>query len=280
MKTKIISIKSIFYVLLLGVVGCSKPVLVKNNDLEKENLKGKVKSIYAVESTIKNKKGKFIFGRKINKKDILCFNEYGLLTYVYNSTLSDKDEFSYEYDFDLENRIKKQIEHHSLLGLDNIESKFYYKKNVTSILKRLNDTIIRKYIDIYKNELLTRRDFFMKDYKTNKFSLHSYTIYLYNKNKQDSITSYYLYSKKRKAFIIEMQDKYLYDSKNNDVVEHEIYDLWYDHDDPANVEVEHRNKIIYKDYLYKYDKHGNWIEKIVTENGALKGYKRKITYYV
>ena len=33
--------KSIFYILLFGVVSCAKPMLVKNNDLEKENLKGK-----------------------------------------------------------------------------------------------------------------------------------------------------------------------------------------------------------------------------------------------
>ena len=29
--------KSIFYILLFGVVSCAKPMLVKNNDLEKEN---------------------------------------------------------------------------------------------------------------------------------------------------------------------------------------------------------------------------------------------------
>ena len=45
--------KSLFYVLLLGVLSCSKPVLVKNNDLEKENLKGNVKSIYTLKYYIK-----------------------------------------------------------------------------------------------------------------------------------------------------------------------------------------------------------------------------------
>jgi len=47
--------KSIFYVLLLGVVSCTKPKLFKNNDLEKENLKGKVKSTYIEERFVKKK---------------------------------------------------------------------------------------------------------------------------------------------------------------------------------------------------------------------------------
>ena len=102
--------KSIFYVLLLGVVSCAKPSLVKNNDLEKENLKGKVKSTYTEERFVKKKNGKPYFHGKIINKRIQCFNEYGLNTYTCDSEPGDKSESRSEYKFDNQNRIKKQIE--------------------------------------------------------------------------------------------------------------------------------------------------------------------------
>ena len=102
--------KSIFYVLLLGVVSCAKPSLVKNNDLEKENLKGKVKSTYTEERFVKKKNGKPYFHGKIINKRIQCFNEYGLNTYTCDSEPGDKSESRSEYKFDNQNRIKKQID--------------------------------------------------------------------------------------------------------------------------------------------------------------------------
>lgn len=273
--------KSIFYVLLIGVVGCSKPVLVNNNDLDKKNLKGNVKSIYTVEQLVKKKNGKFVFQGEVENKYISCFNQYGLITYSLISSNGSKSESRYEYIIDDSNRIKKIIEFESPLG--KVEYDFYYKKNIVSVLMNIeaksNLNLVRKSIKLYANNKLVRENHFLVDKKSKKYKLKNFVTYYYNKNNQDSITNYYSHSKKRNFYIIYFQDKYFYDQKNKNLIKQEIYDLWYHHNDPANVEEEHRSKTIFKDYHYKFDKHGNWIEEIVNENGVLKGYKRKIIYY-
>ena len=274
--------KSIFYVLLVGLVSCSKPSLIKNNDLDKENLKGNVKSTYTIEQLVKKKNGKFVFHGEVVNKQIYCFNQYGLITYSCNSSVGDKSESRYDYIIDNSNRIEKKIDFGSPLG--KTEYDFYYKKNITSELMNIetksNFNLVRKSIKLYDNNKLVRENHFLLDPKSKKYELKNFITYLYNKNNQDSITSYYSHSKKRKSFIIYFQDKYYYDQKNKDLTKQEIYDLWYHHNDPANVEKKHRSKIIYKDYQYKFDKQGNWIEKFVNENGVLKGYKRSIIYQI
>ena len=59
--------RTTYYTLLFILIGCTKPALIKNNDLEKENLKGKVKSTYTEECYIKKKNGKSYKQSKINK---------------------------------------------------------------------------------------------------------------------------------------------------------------------------------------------------------------------
>ena len=271
--------KSIFYVLLLGVVvSCTKPALIKNNDLEKENLKGKVKSTYTEERFVKKKNGKPYFHGKIINKRIQCFNEYGLNTYTCDSEPGDKSESRSEYKFDNQNRIKKQIDAFDYNFL--YEMDYYYSKNCTSILLNVNDRFDRKTIQLYKQNRLVRTNYFIRYKNTHKFSIDTYVTYSYNKHKQDSIITCYKFSKKLNAFVVYSKDKYLYDSKTHELVFLENYGLWYHHEDPANVESKHHEKFIFKDYQYKYDKQGNWIEKIVQVNGVLKGYKRKINYYV
>lgn len=273
--------KTLYYTLLFILIGCTKPALIKNNNLVKENLKGHVKSTYTVERYFKKKNGNFVFHGKIVNKQISCFNQYGLITYSCNSSIGDKSESRYEYIIDDSNRIEKKIDFGSPLG--KIEYYFYYKKNITSVLMNIetksNFKLVRKSIKLYDKNKLVLENQFLVDSKSKKYELKNFVTYLNNKNNQDSIITYYLYSKKRKAFVVYFKDKYFYETKNHNIIKHENYGIWYHDDDPANVEEKHRRKIVYKDYQYKYDKHGNWIEKFVNENGVLKGYKRKINYF-
>lgn len=270
--------KAIFYVLLLGVVSCSKPVLVKNNDLEKENLKGKVKSTYIEERFIKKKHGIYLFHGKIVNKVVNCFNERGMRTYSCSSAPGDKTECRFEYEFDEQNRVKKQTEYMS--DFSPIEMDFYYSNKCTSAILKIDGELVGKTIQLFDKNLLVRTNHFNLDTKSRKYQLGSYTTFSYYNNNQDSIITYLKFSKKRNTYIKYMQDKYWYDSKDSHLSKHENYYLWYHHEDPANIEKRDRSYYIYKDYQYKYDRQGNWIEKIVQENGVLKGYKRKINYYV
>ncbi len=68
--------KSFYYLLFLTLIGCTKPFLIKNNDLDKENLKGKVKSTYTEERFVKKKNGHFYFQKNIQNKEVKCFNPY------------------------------------------------------------------------------------------------------------------------------------------------------------------------------------------------------------
>lgn len=279
MKTKIICMKSIFYVLLFGFVSCTKPALVKNNDLVKENLKGKVKSTYTEERYIKKKNGKPYKQSKRVKKEINFFNQYGLKTYscIFFSGYTYKSKYYAAYKIDNLNRIKSKTEKYPLNS--NIEMDFYYTKNCVSSVIRMDGELVGKRIEFYKNNRLIRTKHFIKNQKTNNYSLNHYITYLYNKRNQDSITSYYQFSKKNKAFVLQIQDKYFYDKNSNALINHKSYFLCDDLIDPANVIAIKRKNYTFKDYRYKYDKVGNWIEKVVLENNVFKIYKRKINYF-
>ena len=188
--------KAIIYVLLFGFVSCTKPALVKNNDLEKENLKGKVKSTYTEERYIKKKNGKPYKQNKSVKKVINFFNQYGLKTYscIFFSGYTYKSKYYAEYKIDNLNRIKSKTEKYPLNS--NMEMDFYYTKNCVSSVVRMDGELVGKRIEFYNNNRLIRTKHFIKNQKTNDYSLNHYITYLYNKRNQDSIISYYQFSKK------------------------------------------------------------------------------------
>ena len=270
--------KSLFYVLLLGVVSCSKPVLVKNNDLEKENLKGNVKSIYTLKYYIKMKNGMPKKQGKALKKESKLFNQYGLKTYscVSFSGYTYKSIHYFEYKIDNLNRIKsmtKKCPNNSIEVRD-----FYYSKNCISSTLDIDKKIVGKIIELYNNDRIIRTNYFTENQKTNKYSSYSFTTYLYNKRNQDSIISNYDFSEKKKKFILTAQQKYFYNN-TNELSNYNNYFLWDDFRDPANVIAIKRNNYTFKDYHYKYDKFGNWVEKVVLENNVLTKYTRKIKYF-
>jgi hypothetical protein len=160
-----------------------------------------------------------------------------------------------------------------------MEMDFYYTKNCVSSAVRMDGELVGKRIDFYNNNRLVRTKQFIKNKKTNKYSLNHYITYLYNKKNQDSIITYYQFSKKNKAFVLQIQDKFLYDKNSNALINYKSYFLCDDFGDPANVIAIKRNNYTFKDYHYKYDKVGNWVEKVVLENNVLTKYTRKIQYY-
>ena len=267
--------KNLFYVLLIGVVSCAKPSLVKNNDLEKENLKGKVKSTYTEEYSIKEKNRNLYFQGKILNKEINFYNAYGLNSYNCNAQPWDKKEsFSY-YKFDNQNRIKREV--NNVFERLSYESDYYYTKNCVSKFTVV-DGLKRKYIYQYDQNRVKREHLFLQNRKTNKFYLFVLTTYRYNQHNQDSIITSYVYSDKKKDFVVNEQDKYFYDKNTHELINHENYFLEYDKNDLAYVKSKKRKNFIFKNY--KFDKQGNWTERIVEENGVLKGCRRKINYYV
>lgn len=118
-----------------------------------------------------------------------------------------------------------------------------------------------------------------KNQKTNKYSSNSFTTYLYNNRNQDSIISNYDFSEKKKKFVLTTQQKYFYDNNTNELSNYNTYFLCNDFRDPANVLAIQRKNYTFKEYRYKYDKVGNWLEKVVLENNVLTKYKRKIKYF-
>lgn len=271
--------KLFFFFPLLALLGCYKPTLIKNNDLVKENLKGKVKSTYTEERYIKNKNGKPYKQSKRVKKEINFFNQYGLKTYscIFFSGYTYKSKYYASYKIDNFNRIKSKTEKYPLNS--NLEMDFYYTKNCVSSVVRMDGELVGKRIEFYNNNHLIRTKHFIKNQKTNNYTLNHYITYLYNKRNQDSIISYYQFSKKKKEFVLKTQQKFFYDSNKNDLSNHKTYFLLDELGDPANLIAIKRNNYTFKDYHYKYDEVGNWIEKVVLENNVFKIYKRKINYF-
>ncbi len=268
--------KTIYYALLFILIGCTKPALIKNNDLDKENLKGKVKSTYTEEYYVKENNGHFYFQKQTLNKEINLYNAYGLNTYTCNAEPWDKKESKSEYTFDNQNRIKREV--NNVYDLITYESDYYYTKNCVSKFTIVDGITKRKYIYLYDQNRVERKYQFIQNRQTNKFYLFALTTNRYNQHNQDSIITFYVYSDKKKDFIVHEQDKYFYDENTNELNKHENYHLEYKNNDPAYVKSKKRKNFIFKNY--KFDKQGNWTQRIVVENGVLKGYRRKINYYV
>ena len=271
--------KTLYYTLLFILIGCTKPTLIKNNDLVKENLKGNVKSIYTEKYYIKMKNGMPKKQGKALKKEINFFNQYGLKTYscVSFSGYTYKSKHYFEYKIDNQNRIKSKTEKSPNNSIE--ERDFYYSKNCISSTLSIDNKIVCKIIELYNNDRIIRTNYFTEHKKTNKYSSYSFTNYLYNNRNQDSIISNCNFSEKKKKFVLTTQQKYFYDNNTHELSNYNTYFLWDDFRDPANVLVIQRKKFIFKEYRYKYDKVGNWVEKVVLENNVLTKYKRKIKYF-
>lgn len=256
-KSKIL--KSIFYVLLVGLVSCSKPSLIKNNDLEKENLKGKVKSI--IEYTINS-------NNKSSINRIYFFNQLGLLTFERNEASEDKDSYFYTYENGRVNS-RKTITHRKNKQLETM-SIYNYSKNYCVINTYRNDVLSIKTIKKYENNLLKSNYFYRYDIKGKNPYLNSHNKYYYNNKKQLINYETYLWKYGTKKEFLDWKETYIYDSKESEPVIKKVYTF----DAFPN---KYNHNVF--EYSNKYDEKGNWIEKVCLDKKNQFITKRKITYY-
>ena len=257
-KSKIM--KSIFYVLLVGVVSCSKPALIKNNDLEKENLKGNVKSIF--EYTVNNK-------NKPKISSIYLFNQLGLLTFEKKEFNEYKDSYFYTYENGRVNSCKT-ITHRKNKQFETI-SIYNYSKNSCVINTYRNDVLTNKTITKYENNLLKSKYYYRYDIKGKNPYLNSHNKYYYNSKNQIINYETYLWKYGTKKEFLDWKEEYSYTGKETEPTKREvaIFDKF-----PNDYEN-------YSFFLsYKYDKYGNWIEMVCSDKNGKSITRRKITYYV
>lgn len=251
--------KSIFFVILFGVVSCTKPNLFKNNDLEKENLKGKVKSI--IEYTINS-------NNKPSINRIYLFNQLGLLTFERNEASEDKDSYFYNYENGRVNS-RKTITHRKNKQLETM-SIYNYSKNYCVINTYRNDVLSIKTIKKYENNLLKSNYFYRYDIKGKNPYLNSHNKYYYNNKKQLINYETYLWKYGTKKEFLDWKETYIYDNKESEPVIKKVYTF----DTYPNK----YNHYVFE-YSNKYDEKGNWIEKVCLDKKNQFITKRKITYY-
>ena len=251
--------KSIFFVILFGVVSCTKPNLVKNNDLEKENLKGKVKSIIEYKINSNNKPS-------INR--IYLFNQLGLLTFERNEASEDKDSYFYTYENGRVNS-RKTITHRKNKQLETM-SIYNYSKNYCVINTYRNDVLSIKTIKKYENNLLKSNYFYRYDIKGKNPYLNSHNKYYYNNKKQLINYETYLWKYGTKKEFLDWKETYIYDSKESEPVRKKVYTF--------DAFPNKYNHYVFE-YSNKYDEKGNWIEKVCLDKKNQFTTKRKITYY-
>lgn len=260
MKTKIISMKSIFYVLLVGLVSCSKPSFIKNNDLDKENLKGNVKSIF--EYTIDN-------NNKPKNSSIYLFNQLGLLTFEKKEFSEDKNSYFYTYENGKVNSCKtitdrknKQLETMSI---------YNYSKNYCVINTYRNNILSIKTIKRYDNNLLTSNYCYRYDIKGKKPYLNSHNKFYYNNKNQLVNYETYLWKYGTKKEFLDWKEEYIYTGKETEPTKKlvAIFDKFPNEYNHYSFEL-----------TCKYDKYGNWIEMVSSDKNGKLITRRKITYYV
>ena len=252
--------KTIYYTLLFILIGCTKPTLIKNNDLEKENLKGKLKSIFEYRLNSKNKP---------RNNSIYLFNKLGLLTFEKNESSDDRVSYFYTYENGRVNSRKTTI-HRKNKQFETI-SIYYYSDNYCVINTCENDVLSTKTIKKYENNLLKSNYYYRYDIKGKNPYLNSHNKYYYNNKNQLNNYETYLWKYGTKKEFLDWKEEYIYVGKEKEPVRREVAIF----DEFPNV-YDHYSF----DLSYKYDEKGNWIEKVYTDIKNSSSTRRKITYYV
>lgn len=259
------------------------------NDWQEEKLKGRVKSVRHIQYSAEMKNGKIVKG-EIND-DEYSFGEYGYATnYLilfntdgnivkknhYRPDGTTHSQYSYKYD----NKRNKIEEHSRYEDYLNIE---YYSYNYKNQLIKIKDnqTIYTISYDDRNNTSIEKQQ--NGDYRIfNKYNndgkiiekiewdnynqIISSTFYKYD-NKGNNIEKYVIGD----PHILSYKDTFKYDQYNNPIEETRI-----------KVHFEGDTEISKNNYLYEYDKYGNWIQQI--EYSDLCPYpcsitERSIEYY-
>lgn len=267
----------ILTLLLLGIItfATAQRFISKldwKNDLQQQNLKGRVKStqIYSYEA-IKNGKD-IVKGKKSNNMvndPFVSYNMFGNMVLECNGGNIDvcSSETTYEY-----NALNKKIRISYYGGKQIMELHYNDTGHIAgrTVYKGENDTIKSYFVINIKGNVL-EEIFYKNDGTGGKQT------FKYDKNDYLSELNRFLDDKHTKI-------TYLND-KNGLVLEKTLYHngvkedkITYKYDKNGNVIEETSNQAKYK-YQYKYDENGNWTERIWLTNGNPYEFDERIIEY-
>lgn len=230
----------------------------KKTDIQKENLKGQVKSIKEIPYEAEKQDGKIIKTNYYNEYNVFKYDNNGNLIekilHRDSITLSDK----YIHQYDSKNNLTETI----IIDNDGEKSKIIYKYNDKNYL------IEEKLYSL--DDDFSAYDYYKYDENGNKIEEISYinnklsSKLVYSYNKENLIESICHYSRNGEK---DMKTSYKYNDRNNLIKEYTyIFSI--------NDDLEHT-------YHYKnYDEKGNWIERYKHfGNNSYSITERIIEYY-
>lgn len=301
--------KPILFFLVLLAFSCSEEKT--ENDLSKENLFGKVKSVetkefYAIDSSgVVVKDG-------ISKSKPIVLNEYNKWGNLEKTTkfLLDNPQRNTKiiYSYNERNKLLKE-EYYSVN--DSLSSEVFYKYDENNNLIEwitYNDARLfnLKYIYKYDNQNNLIEELFYGD---STYVYWGKEVYHYdNQNKTKKISQYnseeilrreMIYDKKENlieeteydSLNVRFKWTYKYDNKGNEIEENRFgadgsfhFKHISKYDDKGNLTErtefnKNNNPVETEIYKYKYDKKGNWIEKIQIQNDRNRMYMAKYDLY-
>lgn len=278
--------------ILFMALSCNK-IKIKN-DLEKNELRGKVKSVKENYYEPEEKFGEIIKGEKCEKDvngfeigSFSVFNQKGYLVEVNNTSglwnelvfnpMLNINKAIFHYD---KSGVLKTVECFDKVGNKRgLDEYFYDKKGRIIELNEYEHKTLNYKVKIKYKKGLIERSIYDREgrlcYKTETKEMNGLKMevkdFLYEYDKQDSTTTAYTYDKKGNIAAMTRVNhgdisshKYYYNDKNLCIKEI----------DSSNYGLD-----IYR-FEYKYDSNNNWIQKISIENG--KPYEileRIIKYY-
>lgn len=285
----------LFFLVLFLAIGCSdeKP----ENDLSKENLFGKVKSVETTKYQVIDSLGTIVkdgisryeptvldeyneFGNlEKTKKYILDNpNRYARVSYTYNEINKLIKEDYYSIDDSLTGEVSYKYDENNNL-IEMITNNEYKRFNLKYIYKYDNqNNLIEElfYGDstyVYKGKELKKYNSKNKITESNQYNSKGNLSYRRFYDRKENLTEKIEYD----SLNVRFKRTYKYDDKGN-LTEH--------------IKMNDKGEILLKSvYKYKYDKKGNWTEKMYLENenhlkgiyraGYLSEYiiERKIEYY-
>jgi len=235
----------------------SKNISLKNNDLNKESLKGKVKSIKTDIYKLIQEKDTFKIGEKINeyyyeKDSYIKFNEAG--NYLHSKDFYSNGKVKYEkiYTYDKKGRLirRKEIDHYGKGSYQNYDIEYNSKDSI--IKWTVSNDVFKRIYKIFRD----KKNRAIKGEVIQNDTIRY--IYKYKYDDNDSIISENVYNTKEKRTIKEVERIFNKEKlkKIEKITEYHHYDTFK----------------YYGEFIYNTNK------KIIEEKNSFNGIKNNITY--
>ena len=274
--------KKLFFIIIIFIIGCNKPI-TKETDWEKNNLKGKVKTITETDLiTFKTKDGNSITKPSFTRKTF--YDNNGSITSIIGLGINQSEISKFWFTFDSVNKEIRDSSYDSFLGknlssirkLDenyNLSEEESYSKGVLfqKELYQYNSNGLLSDITTVNNYnvLVSRQTFYY-----NQKGLQNESKEFNNKNQLESIyiKKYDSKNKNVEAFTFSADSVLLYKSTKK-------YDPYGNILEDENF-TPSRGKHIRYSYQYTYDSLNNWTSRIVSADSIrVNNQTRKIEYY-